>query len=157
MPPNWLALLAPLPDDAAVERKAVASPDLIASGKVDAIAGWEQLTVYLSDAASGLRHVLITLDAAGSVISGGDGVLLQRQEQRGSEVWNIYEHENIGGRFEPDGSFRGTRWQTHTQQNGDDEDHAVSSSTPTAPSVEDVERLRALVAWVVARAPAKPA
>ena len=155
MPPAWLALLAPLPDDAVIDRKPVASAELIASGQADAVAGWESLTVHLSDASLGLRHVLLTLDADGTLVSGGDGVLFHRQEQRGADLWNIYDHENIGGRFETDGSFRGTRWHTHTEQPGDDEDSAVSSSHPSTPSPEDVERLGALAAWVIQRAPGK--
>src|SRR5688500_6803229 len=117
MPPTWLALLAPLPQNAVVSRSPVASAELVASGKADAIAGWDSLVVHLSDA-DGLRHVMLTLDAAGTVISGGDGVLFQHEEQRGGELWQIYDHQNIGGRFESDGSFRGTRWHTHTEQHG---------------------------------------
>lgn len=45
MNPTWLALFAPLPADAVVARKPVASPGLVASGKVDAIARWERITV----------------------------------------------------------------------------------------------------------------
>ena len=155
MPPSWLALLAPLPDDAVVTRSPTASAELMASGKADAIAGWESVVVHLSDA-EGLRHVLLTLDATGTVISGGDGVLLHSEEQRGGEAWHIFEHENIGGRFESDGSFRGTRWHTHTEQRGDDEEGATSSSTPSTPSPDEVERLRSLVAWVMARAARRP-
>lgn len=154
MRPTWLALLAPLPADVTIERKPVASAELIASGKADAIAGWESLVVHLSDT-HGLRHVLITLDAAGSVISAGDGTLLQRDDHRGGEPWTIYDHENIGGRFEADGSFRGTRWQSQTEQRGDDDEGATISSTPSPPSAEDVEQLRALVKWVIDRAPLK--
>ena len=153
MPPGWLALLAPLPDDAVIERKPIASPELIASGKADAIRAWESITVYLSDLDHGSRHVLITLDASGTVVSGGDGVLFHRREPRGGESWNIYDHQNIGGRFEDDGSFSGTRWHTRTEHRGDDEEPAASSSTPSKPSPDDVERLRALAAWVLVRAP----
>ena len=157
MPPAWLALLAPLPDDATIERKPVASAELVASGKVDAIAGWDSISVNLSDPAHGLRHVLITLDADGTLISGGDAVLFHREEQRDGQLWNIYDHENVGGRFEADGSFRGTRWRSRTEHLGDDDDPKVSSQTPSTPSDDDVTRLRALVAWVLERAPGKRA
>lgn len=157
MPPAWLALLAPLPDDVVIERKPVASPELIAAGKADAIAGWDSITVNLSDPAHGLRHVLITLDGAGTLLSGGDSVMFHREEQRGGELWNIYDHENVGGRFEADGSFRGTRWRSRTEHLGDDDDPKASTSTPSPPSEDDVARLRALVAWVLARAPGKRA
>ena len=153
MPPAWLALLAPLPDDVVVERRPVASPQLVAAGKAEAIAGWDSLTVNLSDSASGLRHVMITLDERGTVISGGDGVLRHRAEQRGSEVWNIYDHQNIGGRFDADGAFHGTCWQTHNEHRGDDDVPASSSSTPSAPTAEEIDKLRALVKWMLQRAP----
>ena len=157
MAPAWLALLSPLPDDVIVERKPVASGELIASGKVDAIAGWDSVTVNLSDPDRGLRHVLITLDGNGTVISGGDAVMFHRQEHRDGELWNIYDHENVGGRFEVDGSFRGTRWHTHTEHLGESDDPKASSSTPSTPTDDDVARLRALVAWVLERAPRKRA
>ena len=152
MPPTWLALLAPFPDDVPIERMPVASAELVASGQADAIAGWESIRVSLSDAAAGLRHVLITVDAAGTLVSGGDTVLFHRQEQRDNELWNLYEHHSIGGRFETDGSFHGTRWLTHSQQRGDDEETATSTATPSSPAPEDVEALRRLIAWVVERA-----
>jgi hypothetical protein len=46
--PTWPALLAALPDDAVPERKPVASTELIASGKADAIIGWDRITINLS-------------------------------------------------------------------------------------------------------------
>jgi hypothetical protein len=154
MPPIWLALLARLPEDVTIERMPVASPQLVASGKADAIAGWESIRVYLSDPADGLRHVLITLGADGALLSGGDTVMFHREEQRDGELWNVYEHHSVGGRFETDGSFRGTRWITHTEQRGDDEASTTSKATPSSPSPQDVEQLRALIAWVIERAPA---
>jgi hypothetical protein len=155
MPPTWLALLAPLPDDVTIERVAVASPELVASGKVDAIAGWESIRIHLSDPDDGLRHVLITVDADGTLLSGGDTVMFHRQEQRDSELWNIYEHHSVGGRFEIDGSFSGTRWLTHTEQRGDDEASATSTATPSPPSPQEAEQLRALITWVIERAPSR--
>lgn len=154
MPPTWLALLAPLPDDAVIERKPVATPQMIESGSAGPIAGWESLAVYLSDV-HGLRHLLITVDATRAVLSAGDGVMFHREERRGNDLWNIYDHESVGGRFEADGSFRGTRWRIHTEQPGDDEAQAATSSTPSTPSADDVALLRALVAWVIERAPEK--
>jgi hypothetical protein len=153
MPPSWLDLLVPLPDDAVVERKSVASPELIAAGKADAIAGWENISVNLSDPSVGLRHVMLTLDGSGTLISGGDSVLFHTEENRGGELWNIYEHHSIGGRFESDGSFGGTRWYTRNEHFGDADEPATSSSTPSPPSPQDIEQLRALAAWLLARAP----
>lgn len=149
--PAWLALFAPLPDDAVVERKPVASPELAASGKADAIEGWESITAYLSDPA-GVRHVLITVDGNGTLLAGNDMVMFQREEQRGRDLVTIYDHENVGGRFEGDGSFRGTRWITHTEQIGDDDENAQATSLPSPPSEQDVASLRAIIDAVIRRA-----
>ena len=154
--PAWLALFAPLPDDAVVERKRVASPELVASGQAEAIAGWDSISVNLSDAA-GMRHVLITLDANDRLLSAGDMVMFQRSEPRGREVVTIYDQEDVGGRFEEDGSFRGTRWVTRTEQMGDDVEHAHTTALPSPPSPADVASLRALVDAVLKRAPARTA
>ena len=155
MTPAWLALLAPLPDDAMVERKPVASDEMIASGTADAIAGWESITVNLSDPGRGLRHVMLTLDGAGQLIGGNDAVMFRREEQRDGVLWTIYDHENVGGRFEADGTFGGTRWHTHNEHLGDEDEPATSVSTPSRPSADDAARLRALLDWVLARAPHK--
>jgi hypothetical protein len=153
MTPTWHALLAPLPDDVVVDRKPVVSAALVASGQADAIAGWDHISVILSDPPRGLRHILITLDESGTLLSANDAVLFHREEQRGGELWNIYDHENVGGRFEADGSFRGTRWRSRTEHLGDDDEPNARSSVPSAPSADDEARLRVLVAWILARAP----
>ena len=153
--PAWLALFAPLPDDAVVERKPVASPELIASGEADAIAGWDSVTVNLSGPA-GMRNVLITLDASDRLLAASDAVMFQRKERRGRDDVTIYDHENVGGRFEEDGSFRGTRWITHTEQIGGDDEQAHTTSLPSPPSPADVASLRAIVDAVLKRAPARP-
>ena len=153
--PAWHALFAPIPETAVVERKPVASPQLVASGEADAIRGWDSITVHLSDVGSGLRHVLITLDADDRLLSASDTVLYERREQRGRHVVTIYDHENVGGRFEEDGSFRGTRWVTRTEQIGDDDQNAHTTSLPSPPSAADEASLRALVEAVLKRAPAR--
>jgi hypothetical protein len=154
MRPTWLALFAPLPDDVVIARKEVASPQLLASGQADAIAGWESITAHLSNPA-GIRHVLITLDGDGTLLSAGDWVMFQREEQRGGDRVTIYDHENVGGRFAIDGSFRGTRWLTHTEQIGDDEEHAHTTAQPSPASAQDATSLRAIVEDVIKRAPAR--
>jgi hypothetical protein len=158
MPQPWHALLVPLPADAVVERRPVASAEQLAAGTAGPIAGWENLSVHLSDAGRGLRHVMITLDANGTLLSGGDGVLFERTEPRGAETTVIYDHHNIGGRFEDDGSFRGTVWHLQSEQIGDDVDQARTiASTSSAPTPDQVEALRALAAEIMRRAPAKRA
>ena len=152
--PAWHALFAPIPDTAVIERKPVASPQQIAEGTAAAIAGWDSITLYLSGA-NGLRHVLLTLDADEVLISGSDAVMFDRTEDRGGLTVTIYDHENIGGRFERDGSFRGTYWKTRTEQVGDDEEGAVVQSTPFPPTDEQIAALRRVVADVLRRAPAR--
>ena len=152
--PVWLGLFAPLPVDVVIERKPVASPELIATGQADAIAGWDSIAVNLS-APAGMRNVLITLDAADRLLAAGDNVLFQRSEQRGRDTVTIYDQESVGGRFEQDGSFRGTRWVTRTEQIGDDHEHAHTTQLPSPPSAADVAALRVLVDAVLKRAPAR--
>lgn len=137
-----------------VERKPVASPELMASGQADAIAGWDSISVHLYDEA-GMRHVLITVDANDRLLSASDLVLFERREQRGSDVVTIYDQETVGGRYEEDESFRGTRWVTRTEQIGDDHEHAHSTSLPSPPSPAHVASLRAVVDAVLKRAPSR--
>jgi hypothetical protein len=152
--PAWLALFAPLPDAAVVERKSVASPEQIATGTDGPIAGWDSITVNLSDPA-GMRNVLITVDANDMLLAASDSVLFQREEPRVGGVVTIYDQENVGGRFEADGSFRGTRWLTHTEQIGDGDDQTRTTSLPSPPSASDVAALRAIVEAILKRAPAR--
>jgi hypothetical protein len=84
-------------------------------------------------------------------------LLLQRQEQRGHDLVTIYDQENVGGRFDEDGSFRGTRWLTHTEQIGDDDENAHTTSLPSPPSEQDVASLRAIIDAVMKRAPGRSA
>src|SRR5262245_51127259 len=112
----WHALLAPLPPDEIPRRQPVASPEILARPEGAAIAGWEQLTVDLSAGAAGLRVAMVVLDASGRPISASDAVLYSVEvgpgDGEGSPRVVEHYHENIGGRFELDGSFRGTRWRT---------------------------------------------
>jgi hypothetical protein len=107
--------------------------------------------------------VLVVLDADDRVISVSDAVL-HRVERRGTELGGRvppfmqraatieYRHESLGGRFEIDGKFHGTRWRVVTIEDGrDDETPADSSSSE--PSADDVSALQALIREVVRRAP----
>ncbi len=154
----WHALLAPLPDDVRIERKPVASAEQLEAGTADAIAGWHSLSVHLSDPPRGLRHVLVTLDEHERLVSAGDWVLFSRVETRDGAGITVHDHHNIGGRFEPDGSFRGTVWETRSEQRDNEaEDAAPISSTPSVPTPDQVEALRRLIADVITRAPARSA
>jgi hypothetical protein len=155
----WHALLAPIPADAVLLRKPVASPEILATPQGAAIAGWEQLTIELSAGAAGLRHILVVLDATGQAISAGDTVLYQRRRTSqpgaaGAGGDTEFYQESVGGRLEPDGSFRGTRWRT-VGVDKENSDEPQLESTPSQPSEADVVGIRALVAEVMRRMPAK--
>lgn len=155
----WHALLAPLPDDVIVLRQPVGSPEVLATPEGAAIAGWEQLTVELSAGIAGLRHVLVVLDATGQPISASDHVLywseVSKTDQNedtssGSALQAEFYQESIGGRFETDGTFRGTRWQTVGEDYRDGSEPKMDS-TPSEPSAADIAGIRALVAEIMKR------
>ena len=146
--PAWHALLAPLPGNAILRRQPVASPEVLASPHGDAIAGWQQITIEMSAGAAGLRHVLVVLDADGQPISANDTVLFRRErpQPRPAEL----RQQSLGGRLEPDGTFRGTRWESVAIASiGDDEPRW--DSTPSTPGPDDVAGITALVTDVLRR------
>jgi hypothetical protein len=146
--PAWHALLAPLPPGATPRRQPVASPEVLAGPHGHAIAGWEQLTIELSAGAAGLRHVLVVLDAGGQPISASDTVLFRRQVPDGRHV--ELRQQSLGGRLEPDGTLRGTRWETTAIESADG-DEPRWEATPSPPGPADAVALRALVADVLSR------
>ena len=143
MRPAWLALFAPLPEDARLERKPVLPEALRGRPGSEAIEGWQNLSINLSCEA-GLRHVMVTLDASGAPISGGDWVLV---EEDGLDI-----HDNVGGRLEADGSFRGTRWRTVMREVPGQDEPEVVESVPSTPSDADVAAIKRLVAELLERA-----
>jgi len=142
----WHALLAPLPDDAVVKRRPVAPPEITGKPEGAAIAGWEQLTVELSAAGRGMRHLLVVLDAQGTPVSANDMVMYSAE--LGED--QVFFQENVGGRLEADGSFRGTRWRTLGVEGPKDEEARMDAS-PSQPSAAEVEALKALVAEILRR------
>jgi hypothetical protein len=157
---NWHALLAPLPAEAVVQRRPVVSPELANSVDVSAIAGWEQLTVEMSAAADGLRHLMVVLDPTGQPISAGDHVLTCRAVP-GDGSRTEYTHESIGGRLENDGTFNGTRWhivRVLAEGEGDtDADPAAPGfeSRHSRPTADEVMAIKSLVADILRRAGTK--
>jgi len=150
--PGWLSLLVPLPPDVKPELKPVASVEQLAQGTAGPIAGWHSVTVNLSEPAYGLRHVQITLDEQGQLLSGGDHVMFVRETTPDGGEATLTEHESVGGRFEPDGSFRGTYWKMTLERNPDDEDASITRSAENRPPSEDeVAALRRLIADVLSR------
>jgi len=150
--PSWLELLAPLPAGLVPTRKPVASAEQIAQGTAGPIAGWQSLAVHLSGE-GGLRNVLVTLDETGKVLSAGDHVMLVSTEWRGAATVSVYNHQSVGGRFEDDGSFLGTRWRSRSEEAGDTDDATQITSTSSKPSDDDVAALRRIVNDVISRAP----
>jgi len=142
----WHALLAPLPDDALVKRRPVAPPEITGKPEGAAIAGWEQLTVELTDPGKGMRHLLVVLDAQGTPISANDMVMYRAE--LGKDVVSF--QENVGGRLEADGSFRGTRWRTLGVAGPKDEEARLDAS-PSQPTAAEGEALKALVAEILRR------
>ncbi|PYQ72519.1 MAG: hypothetical protein DMG04_17270 [Acidobacteria bacterium] len=149
----WHELLAPLPADALPRRQPIAAPEVLARPEAAAIADWQQLIVELSAGSAGLRILLVVLDGSGRPISASDAVLrTETISDIGDDaaVAVRHVHENIGGRFEEDGSFRGTRWRTvSVDTNGGKRE--IQQSTPSEPSAADAERLKALVDDIVRR------
>jgi len=156
--PAWHALLAPIPDDARPSRQPVGSAEILATPAGAAIAGWEQLVLELSMGSLGHRVVLVVLDRSGTVISASDSVLCRYEfaepsSLRGNPVSPVeILHESVGGRFEQDGTFRGTRWRLVAPEPAEGEEPQWES-TATEPSAADVAALRALVAQLLERRP----
>jgi len=142
----WHALLAPLPDEAVVKRRPVAPPEITGKPEGAAIAGWEQLTVELSAAGRGMRHLLVVLDAQGTPISANDMVMYSAELGRN----HVFFQENVGGRLEADGTFRGTRWRTLGLDSPRDEEAKLDSS-PSPPTEAEAQALKGLVAQIVKR------
>ena len=135
MRPDWHALFAPLPADAAVQRARLLVP------------GWEQITVELSAGVAGLRHVMLVLDETGKPVSAGDWVMYCTR----SEGETTYVHENVGGRLEADGSFLGTRWRSVAIETQGSEEATTKEMNSSAPSAQDVAGIRALVKELLSR------
>ena len=157
----WHALLAPLPDDVAVCRQPVGSPEVLSTPEGAAIAGWEQLTVELSAGPAGLRHILVVLTASGQLISASDTVLYRSGVSKTAQDTTPsspatdhveFHSETIGGRFELDGTFHGTRWETSGIESSDGSEPEMSSKRST-PSEEDIAAIKSLVSDLIKRQP----
>jgi hypothetical protein len=140
--PPWHSLLGPLPADVVPDRQPVASAEALAGPGGHVLAGWEQLVLHLSAGAAGLRTVLVVLDGSGTLLSASDSVLYQAGPGTTLQM-------SVGGRFEPDGSFHGTRWHSVAVERGAEDPEW--ESTPSSPSEDDVEGLRAIVAELIRR------
>jgi hypothetical protein len=129
-----------------VRVRSVLSAELPAKPESAAVAGWESVTVDLSAGAAGSRHIMVTLDAKGVPISASDWVLYSSGEPR------EYVHENVGGRIEPDGTFRGTRWRTVMAEAPDADEPQPRETVRSDPTPEDVQGLMQVVRELLRRA-----
>lgn len=157
---GWHVLLGPLPAGAIPTRQPVASPEVLAGPTGWAIAGWEQLVLYLSAGSAGSRTILVVLDGSGTLLSASDGVLYRRGLSGSSppddpDAPVLIEQESVGGRYEPDGSFRGTHWHSVAEDPGGS-DELDWQSRKREPSPAGVEGLRKVVAGLIRRAPSPP-
>ncbi len=106
---------------------------------------WHALFAPLAaDGGTAMRVVHVVLDGDGRPISASDMVFYRTGP---AEI----RQESVGGRFEADGSFRGTRWLTAGPEPADDEPPDWES-TPSEPSAADIAALRALVDEMLRRA-----
>jgi hypothetical protein len=151
---DWHALLAPLPGNVRARRRPVAAATGLDLAAAAAIAGWSSLVLDLS-AAGGLRVVQVLLDGDGRPLSASDHVLFRSAGRDGSDrPW--IRQENIGGRFEADGDFRGTYWQVEGPEPEGDEPPRWTP-VPRTPTPEEVAGMIALVEEVRRRGPASEA
>jgi hypothetical protein len=157
--PAWHALLGPLPNDAVPERNPVASPEVLATPAGAAVAGWEQLLLHLSAGSAGSRTILAVLDPDGTLLSASDGVLYVNARDGGPAPADpaapaTFLQLSVGGRFEADGSFHGTRWHSVAVQR-EAEEEPEWDSTPSSPSEEDAAALRDIAEELIRRQPAR--
>jgi hypothetical protein len=149
--PPWLELLSPLPHDVAPQKKPVASAEQLATGTAGPIAGWQNITLHLSEPRYGLRHVQVTLDEHGRLLSGSDHVMFVRDTGPDGEA-TLTDHESIGGRFELDGSFRGTCWKSRVEAAPDgNDDNAKHHAVSSAPTADQIAALRRIIQDVLGR------
>ena len=149
--PVWLSLLSPLPADVQPVRKPVASAAQIETGTAGPIAGWHNVIVNLSEPDFGLRHVQITLDETGKMLSASDHVMFVRETSADGLDLLLSDHENIGGRFEDDGSFSGTYWSTRLRSDPGSDDSETVSADHSAPTPEQIAALRVMAADMLHR------
>jgi hypothetical protein len=154
---HWHVLLGPLPAGAVPTRQPVASAEVLATPTGDVLAGWEQIALHLSAGLAGSRSCLVVLDGRGTLLSGSDHVLYRLGLHGGPPPAEpgascLIRQESVGGRFETDASFHGTRWLSEAEDPGGDVDELEWKMTKSEPSTEDVEGLRRVVAELLRRA-----
>jgi hypothetical protein len=150
-------LLSPLPDSARISRRPVASPEVLAGAHGSLLAAMEQV-VAQSRGDGWLRISMIVVER-GALLTVNDTVTTNGAEQvrAGSELVPASVIESAGGRFEQDGSIRGTRWISRVIDDPDASTEAPSmESTPSPLTDDDVSGLRALAAELFRRGSTAP-
>lgn len=148
---TWLALLAPIPEDARPRRTPVATPGTPGAAPDSPIAGWTNVVFELSDMPLGTRLFMVTLDASGAPIAASDHIYLRDtgtlDEHTALDARLPMRQESLGGRIEADGSFKGTHWTVEGIET--DDEQPGWTHTPRAPTDAEVQRLLALVATIL--------
>jgi hypothetical protein len=147
--PPWLALLARLPPGAAPVRRPLGPEHPPQDAPESAISGWSELVLDLSAGPAGLRVIHIVLDPADRPLAASD--LVYFRPELPTEPTARHRQESIGGRFEADGSFRGTYWLAMATGPADATDLAWDL-TPSEPLPAQVASLRTLVDALLAHA-----
>jgi hypothetical protein len=114
------------------------------------IAGWSSVALELSAGAAGLRIVQVLVDQQGQPLSASDHVLYRSTPPNDRSAPAHIEQESIGGRIEPDGSFRGTCWRVVGPEPAEGEEPQWTMA-PRAPTDEEIATLRILVAELLRR------
>jgi hypothetical protein len=144
---SWHALLAPVPATAAPTRRQLAPAPSPQDEVPSPLAGWSQLVVDLSAGSAGSRVILVVLDPNDTPLAASD--LVYFRPVPADQPDSRHRQESIGGRFEEDGSFRGTCWVGIAT--GPAEGHDLRwELTPGEPLPGQVAALRTLVASLLA-------
>ena len=141
----WLSLLGPLPVEA-VPRVSPIGRGEMPQDPTSPIHGWKDLIVEIGTGDQCYRIVHVLVDADGGLLSGSDHIVYRSETGPGGES----EQFSIGGRFEPDGTFNGTRWHVVGPEPIDD-DQPNWNYTPRKPTAEEIAALRELVGEVLKR------
>jgi hypothetical protein len=146
-PPSWHALLAPFPTTATPRLRRLGPESPAPDDPASAIAGWSELVLDLSAGPAGARVIHVVLDPHNRPLAASDLVYFRPQPANNPDSY--HQQQSIGGRFEEDGSFRGTCW-IGTATGPADADDLHWTLTPSEPREEQVTALRSLVASVLA-------
>jgi hypothetical protein len=152
----WHQVLGPLPPGLIPRAAPALSRDEPAPPDQAALAGWQTLTLEISGS-DGLRIVLVLVDDSGTALSASDHVAYRRAvgprgegDPAGNASMYQLEQISIGGRFEPDGSFRGTWWHAVGAEPIAGEEPTLEF-TPRTPTPEEIAGLRTIVREVQRR------